>query len=65
MTRLTAPLPVIRTRCASAPKDVAAAQWMNWFNGPVQQVFQADGFFDPQGLFVGDASYLFVPDNPA
>jgi hypothetical protein len=48
-----------------ALKDVAAAKWLNWFNGPVQQVFQADGFFDPQGLFVGDASYLFVPDNPA
>ena len=48
-----------------ALKDVAATQWLDWFNGPVQQVFQADGFFDPQGLFVGDASYLFVPDNPA
>lgn len=48
-----------------ALKDVAAAKWLNWFNGPVQQVFQAEGFFDPQGLFVGDASYLFVPDNPA
>lgn len=48
-----------------ALKDVTAAKWFTWFNGPVQQVFQADGFFDPQGLFIGDASYLFVPDNPA
>jgi hypothetical protein len=48
-----------------ALKDVPAAQWLVWFNGPVQRVFQADGFFDPQGLFIGDASYLFVPDNPA
>lgn len=48
-----------------ALKDVAAAQWLAWFNGPVQQVFQADGFFDPKGLFIGDGSYLFVPDNPA
>jgi hypothetical protein len=48
-----------------ALKDVPAAQWLAWFNGPVQQIFQAEGFFDPEGLFIGDASYLFVPDNPA
>src|SRR5271169_5546216 len=46
-------------------KDVPAQQWMDWFNGPVQATFQAYGFFDPAGLFVGDGSYLFVPDNPA
>ena len=46
-------------------KDVAAEEWMAWFNGPVQQVFQARGFFDPSGVFIGDGSYLFVPDNPA
>jgi hypothetical protein len=46
-------------------KDVGARQWMDWFNGAVQQVFYRYGFFDPSGLFVGDASYLFVPDNPA
>ncbi len=45
-------------------KDVPAAQWMNWFNGPVQRTFQAHGFFDPAGIFIGDGSYLFVPDNP-
>jgi hypothetical protein len=46
-------------------KEVTAAQWMEWFNGSVQQVFQADGFFDPAGIFVGDGSYLFVPDKAA
>jgi len=46
-------------------KDLPAQRWMDWFNGPVQQVFQAHGFFDPAGIFVGDGSYLFVPDNPA
>lgn len=46
-------------------KKVPAAQWMAWFNGPVQQVFHAYGFFDPAGIFIGDGSYLFVPDNPA
>lgn len=45
-------------------KDVPAARWLAWFNGPVQAKFQAYGFFDPAGVFVGDGSYLFVPDNP-
>ena len=48
-----------------AIKDVGSSSWMKWFNGPVQQTFQRYGFFDPRGIFVGDASYLFVPDNPA
>ena len=46
-------------------KGVEAKRWMDWFNGPVQRVFQSHGFFDPAGIFVGDGSYLFVPDNPA
>jgi len=46
-------------------KDVASEQWTAWFNGSVQRTFQAYGFFDPAGVFIGDGSYLFVPDNPA
>ena len=45
-------------------RDVPAADWQAWFNGPVQQTFQRYGFFDPAGIFIGDGSYLFVPDNP-
>lgn len=48
-----------------AVKDVKAESWMDWFNGAVQEVFQSYGFFDPNGIFIGDGSYLFVPDNPA
>ena len=33
------------------------------FNGPVQQAFRKHRFFDKEGLFIGDGSYLFVPDN--
>jgi hypothetical protein len=47
-----------------AAKRVPAQQWLDWYNGPVQAIFQQDGFFDPAGVFVGDGSYLFVPDNP-
>jgi hypothetical protein len=46
-------------------RDVPAAHWQAWFNGSVQRIFQAYGFFDPAGIFIGDGSYLFVPDNPA
>ena len=48
-----------------AVRDVGAPRWQEWFNGPVQQVFQRYGYFDPAGVFLGDGSYLFVPDNPA
>jgi hypothetical protein len=47
-----------------AAKRVPAQQWLDWFNGAVQTTFQQYGFFDPAGVFVGDGSYLFVPDNP-
>ena len=46
-------------------KDVTAERWQAWFNGAVQRAFQQYGFFDPEGVSVGDGSYLFVPDNPA
>ena len=46
-------------------RDVAGEDWLNWFNGAVQKTFQSSGFFDPEGVFVGDGSYLSVPDNPA
>jgi len=45
-------------------KDVTAQEWSAWFNAPVQRTFQAYGFFDPRGIFIGDGSYLFVADNP-
>jgi hypothetical protein len=45
-------------------RNVGAADWQAWFNGPVQRTFQRYGFFDPAGIFIGDGSYLFVPDNP-
>ena len=37
-------------------RDVPATQWLAWFNQAVQAVFQRYGFFDPAGIFVGDAS---------
>ena len=44
-------------------KDTPAVQQMRWFNEAVQQVFRRHRFFDKAGIFIGDGSYIFVPDN--
>ena len=42
-----------------------AQHLMSWYNRDAAQVFKRHKAFDSEGLFSGDASYLFVPDNPA
>jgi hypothetical protein len=44
--------------------DTPAASLQAWFNGDVQRIFRQRRFFDKAGIFIGDGSYLFVPDNP-
>jgi hypothetical protein len=36
---------------------------MKWFNRDVAGIFKQRHAFDSGGIFIGDASYLFVPDN--
>ena len=36
-----------------------------WFNHRVSPCLKKLKLFDPEGLFIGDGSYLFVPDNEA
>ena len=36
-----------------------------WFNRDVTGIFKQHHAFDPEGLFIGDGTYLFVPDNDA
>ena len=45
-------------------KDTDADALLNWFCNQVQRVFRSSRAFDKEGIFIGDASYLFVPDNP-
>jgi len=45
-------------------KDTEAGALMGWFNRDVVGVFRKHRVFDKEGLFIGDGSYLFVPDNP-
>ena len=45
-------------------KDTPADELMSWFNQDVVSIFRSQRAFDKEGIFLGDASYLFVPDNP-
>ncbi len=45
-------------------KDTDADALLSWFCNQAQKVFRSTRAFDKEGIFIGDASYLFVPDNP-
>jgi len=45
-------------------RATAPEQLHRWFNRDVMQVLKQHRAFDAEGIFLGDASYLFVPDNP-
>jgi Transposase DDE domain len=45
-------------------KDTDAEALMRWFGGDGVRTFRRHRAFDREGVFIGDASYLFVPDNP-
>ena len=45
-------------------KDTDADALMRWFCDDVVRMFRSQRAFDKEGIFIGDASYLFVPDNP-
>jgi hypothetical protein len=45
-------------------RDTDAGALMRWFNTDVVRAFKSRHIYDPEGIFIGDASYLFVPDNP-
>ena len=40
-----------------------AERLQEWFNREVPRCLRSLQLFDEEGLFIGDASYLFVPDN--
>lgn len=44
-------------------RDTQPARLQVWFNQDVAKVLKQHQAFDPAGIFLGDASYLFVPDN--
>jgi len=60
---MTVRLPAIRTTSARWPKRTDAELLTTWFNRDVTGIFKQHHAFDPQAYSIGDASYLFVPDN--
>ena len=45
-------------------RDTEAQKLETWFNCDVVGIFKQHHAFDPEGIFLGDATYLFVPNNP-
>ncbi|MEE9234491.1 MAG: transposase [Candidatus Acidoferrales bacterium] len=45
-------------------RDTDAEALQKWFGQDVVRVFRRRRVFDKEGIFIGDGSYLFVPDNP-
>jgi len=41
-----------------------AAQLAAWYGEQMPRILASRRMFDPDGIFIGDGSYLFVPDNP-
>lgn len=46
-------------------KDTDAAQLSTWFNRDVACLFKQHRLFARDGFWIGDGSYVFVPDNEA
>ena len=46
-------------------RDTEPAALQAWFAKALPQALKKRRVFDREGIFIGDGSYLFVPDNPA
>jgi len=44
-------------------RETEADKLVVWFNTQMPQLLERERLFDPEGIFIGDASYIFVPDN--
>ena len=44
-------------------KDTDAEALTRWFNRDVNKKLRKHKCYDPEGIFIGDGSYIFVPDN--
>ena len=44
-------------------RDTEVTRLHQWFNREVPRTLRSLKLFDSEGLFIGDGSYLFVPDN--
>jgi hypothetical protein len=45
-------------------KTTEAEALLAWYSREVPRLLEKEKLFDPEGIFIGDASYVFVPNNP-
>lgn len=45
-------------------RDTDPDRLQAWHNNSVAKYYQSLGAYDPEGIFLADGTYLFVPDNP-
>jgi Transposase DDE domain len=45
-------------------RDTEPGKLQKWYNDHVARLYQRLDAYDGEGLFIGDGTYLFVPDNP-
>ena len=44
-------------------RDTRPEELQSWFNRDIARLWKKHKVYDSEGLFIGDGSYLFVPDN--
>jgi len=44
-------------------RKTSAEKLLEWYNTQMPQLLEQQKLYDPEGIFVGDASYIFVPNN--
>lgn len=49
----------LRKIARATPSD----KLLTWHNTQIPKLLKEQNLFDPEGIFIGDASYVFVPDN--
>ena len=45
-------------------RDTSPDELERWYNEQAAVLFAELGAYDSEGLFIGDGTYLFIPDNP-
>lgn len=44
-------------------RATAAEALLSWYNRELPRLLERERLFDEEGIFIGDATYVFVPDN--
>lgn len=57
--------PCDRDTLRKLAKDTEPDDLQRWFATALPRALKSRRAFDKEGIFIGDGSYLFVPDNPA